>query len=381
MGWKVSRSLSEASRNMELAQYLDGLGLERSQSAAFCDGPVSIVPCARQLVTMAGNLIGTTNATLLQLSPTMDVDAVVNTVNGVHKVLLALQKDHTEARRLTDETSRLLDTNRTYKSMITKLKEEHEKELRALEHTKAQQVRKEGEVHRDKLRVDQDLASATRDNKDLARRCDYLEHMKRKLERENEALKDRIRSYQNAGNGNTGVMIARDDALLAMLMDTDQQGKSHDDKLRGPNTTNKTIQQCLREMDTAARDFCYWLVEDSSIYDKAPTSFENYNQITSKFHELLDFTRNLTKREASNKVSIAHYEETIAELKHVIEQQKDIIQRFSNATRRIVGSPTDGMEGAFEAAILRRKLESKEREEERVGRLAAEIDFDLDAQK
>ncbi|TNJ28042.1 hypothetical protein GMRT_10040 [Giardia muris] len=371
---------------MELVQYLDGMGLERSQSASFCDGPVAIVPCSRQLVTMAGNLIGTTNATLLQLSPTMDVDAIINTVNGVHKVLLALQKDHAEARRLTDETSRLLDTNRTYKSMISKLKEEHEKELRALEHTKAQQVRKEGEVHRDKLRADQDLASATRDNKDLVRRCDQLEHMKRKLERENEALKDRIRSYQNAGNGNTGVMIARDDALLAMLMDADHQGKSRDEKTRGsgPGTT-KTIQQCLREMDTAARDFCYWLVEDSSIYDKAPTSFENYNLITSKFHELLDFTRKSAHREAptSNKGSVASYEETITELKHVIEQQKEIIQRFSNATRRIVGAPgpSDGMEGAFEAAILRRKLESKEREEERVGRLAARIDFDLDIGK
>lgn len=382
--------------DITLGAYMEGIPLPSNASHyGFCESAAAIYPCTQQLIARLGAILGPGKAGMLKLSLKMDGDDVVSTVNCVHEILTHLQRVHEDNSVLADEISRLQSNNRAKDTRIERTNDAHDKQLRELTFSLQAAKSLENELRGTITNLKQELRSLTTSYDDLNRRYKQLEHAKRKVICENEALTDRLRSYLGMGGGVGGLRLGNpDNSDLVNLLCPGNPKQSQQQIQGGSSMDEQSVvviqnyRNAIRQLDSELRSLHFEVLEDRSIYDKAPLQFDKPELCTKAAKSLATDIRKAlrdnsrTKQIDSNEQDSS--EQIVASLKAVIQEQKGVIEQLTKAAQRAlagVSTSTQLQENlAAERLMLevqKRNLKTQEQDAERLKAMMENIVFDL----
>ncbi|EES98556.1 Hypothetical protein GSB_13210 [Giardia duodenalis] len=382
--------------DITLGAYMEGIPLPSGASHyGFCESAAAVYPCTQQLIARLATLLGPGKAGMLKLSLKMDGDDVVATVNCVHEVLKQLQRVQEDNSVLADEISRLQSNNRAKDTRIERTNDAHDKQLRELTFSLQGAKALENELRGTISSLKQELRSLTTSYDDLTRRYKQLEHAKRKVICENEALTDRLRSYLGMGGGVGGLRLGNNDSSdLVNLLCPDNpkqsqqqaQGKQPVDEQSA--VTIQNYRNTVRQLDSELRSLHFEVLEDRSIYDKAPLQFDKPELCAKAAKSLASDIRKALRDHSRNRQADSceqdSSEKIVTSLKAVIQEQKVVIEQLTKAAQRAltgVSAHTQLQEDlAAEKLVLevqKRNLKSQEQDAERLKAMMQNLVFDL----
>lgn len=382
--------------DITLGAYIDGIPLPTNTLYyGFCESAAAIYPCTQQLVARLGTMLGPAKAEMLKLSLKMDGDDVVSTVNCVHEILKHLQRVQEDNSILADEIARLQSNNRAKDTRIERTNDAHDKQLRELTFSLQAAKSLENELRSTITNLKQELRSLTTSYDDLNRRYKQLEHAKRKVICENEALTDRLRSYLGMGGGVGGLRLGNPDNSDLINLLCPSNPKQPKQQIQGGNSVDEqstiliqNYRNAIRQLDSELRSLHFEVLEDRSIYDKAPLQFDKPELCTKTAKNLATDIRkalrdnNKTKQVDSNEYDSS--EQIVTSLKLVIQEQKAVIEQLTKAAQRALNGASTNIQLhenlAAERLMLevqKRNLKTQEQDSERLKAMMENIVFDL----